>query len=124
MIPVYVLGLTKRQPTIVRKRSMHETIAKVLRDMHNLHGQDPLLLCDKHYDENLQYLNPRNLRIEIRVGFVTAWYHVDENSIIKSVSVGGDSGHICLYCTEFDTHSSIISWIDWCLLQVDYILTF
>lgn len=63
--PVYVLGLTKRQLTVVRKRSLDEPIAKVLRNMHNLHGQDPLPLFDNHYDENLQYPNPRNLQIEI-----------------------------------------------------------
>ncbi|KAJ5940084.1 hypothetical protein N7516_000252 [Penicillium verrucosum] len=65
LIPVYVLGLTKRQLIVVRKRSLDETIAKVLRNMHNLHGQDPLPLFDNHYDENLQYPNPRNLHIEI-----------------------------------------------------------
>lgn len=65
LIPVYVLRLSKRQPTLFRKRELDKTIAKVLRNMHNLHGQDPLPLFDNHYDENLQYCNPRSPQIEI-----------------------------------------------------------
>ncbi|RAL06175.1 uncharacterized protein BO80DRAFT_2922 [Aspergillus ibericus CBS 121593] len=61
LIPVYVLRLSKRQPTILRKRELDETIAKTLRTMHDGHGQDPLPLFDNYYDENLQYRNPRSL---------------------------------------------------------------
>ncbi|RAK74893.1 uncharacterized protein BO72DRAFT_450350 [Aspergillus fijiensis CBS 313.89] len=59
LIPVYVLRLSKRQPTILRKPELDGTVAKVLRNMHNLQDQDPLPLFDNHYDENLQYPNPR-----------------------------------------------------------------
>lgn len=65
LIPVYVLRLSKRQPTIFRKRELDETLAKILREMHNCHGQDPLPLFDNHYNENLQYRNPRSLQIDI-----------------------------------------------------------
>ncbi|PWY88019.1 hypothetical protein BO94DRAFT_61290 [Aspergillus sclerotioniger CBS 115572] len=63
-IPVYVLRPSKRQPTIFRKRELDASIAKILRNMHNLHGQDPLPLFDNHYDENLQYPNPRRPQFE------------------------------------------------------------
>ncbi|GKZ28679.1 hypothetical protein AbraIFM66950_011115 [Aspergillus brasiliensis] len=64
VIPVYVLRLSKRQPTIFRKRELDEDIAKVLRNMHNLHGQDALPLYDNHYDVNLCYPNPRRPEYE------------------------------------------------------------
>ncbi|RAK85988.1 hypothetical protein BO79DRAFT_289501 [Aspergillus costaricaensis CBS 115574] len=65
LIPVYVLRLSKRQPTIFRKRELDESIAKILRNMHNLHGQAPLPLFDNHYDPYLQYPNPRSPHYEV-----------------------------------------------------------
>ena len=62
LIPVYVLRLSKRQPTIFRKRELDGPIAETLRIMHNGHGQDPLPLFDNYYDENSQYGNPRSLQ--------------------------------------------------------------
>ncbi|GLB06178.1 hypothetical protein AtubIFM57258_001475 [Aspergillus tubingensis] len=65
LLPVYVLRLSKRQPTIFRKRELDESIAKILRNMHNLHGRDPLPLFDNHYDPYLQYPNPRSPHYEV-----------------------------------------------------------
>ncbi|KAJ5796901.1 uncharacterized protein N7518_005441 [Penicillium psychrosexuale] len=45
-VPVYVLRLSKRKPTIFRKRELDGQIAETLRVMHNNHGQDPLSLFD------------------------------------------------------------------------------
>ncbi|KNG79991.1 hypothetical protein ANOM_011916 [Aspergillus nomiae NRRL 13137] len=61
IVPVYVLRLSKRQPTIFRKRELDETIAETLRDLHDCHGQDPLPLFDNHYEENRCYRHPRSL---------------------------------------------------------------
>lgn len=63
LVPVYVLRLSKGQPTIFRKRELDETLARILRNMHECHGQDPLPLFDNHYDKNLHYPNPRSLQI-------------------------------------------------------------
>ncbi|KAB8254096.1 hypothetical protein BDV32DRAFT_143205 [Aspergillus pseudonomiae] len=63
IVPVYVLRLSKRQPTIFRKRELDETIAETLRDLHDCHGQDPLPLFDSHYEENRCYPHPRSLII-------------------------------------------------------------
>lgn len=43
-VPVYVLRLSKRKPTIFRKSELDGQIAETLRVMHNNHGQDPLCL--------------------------------------------------------------------------------
>ena len=45
LVPVYILRLSKRKPTIFRKRELDRQIAETLRIMHNNHGQDPLYLC-------------------------------------------------------------------------------
>lgn len=60
-IPVYVLRLSKRNPRIYRKREIDELVADTVAVMHNGHGHDPLPLFDNHYDEHLQYSNPRSL---------------------------------------------------------------
>ncbi|KAJ6004735.1 hypothetical protein N7540_012534 [Penicillium herquei] len=60
-IPVYVLRLSRRQPTIFRKPSLDEPLAEILRELHDLHGQSPLPLCDNIFDPHFCYANPRRL---------------------------------------------------------------
>lgn len=62
LIPVFILRLSKRKPTIFRKRELDGQIAETLRIMHNGHGQNPLPLFDNYCDENSQYSNPRSLQ--------------------------------------------------------------
>ena len=62
LIPVYVLRLSKRTPTIFRKQELDEPVAESLRIMHNGHGQDPLPLFDNYCDKNSYYGNPRSLQ--------------------------------------------------------------
>ncbi|PLN86097.1 hypothetical protein BDW42DRAFT_107950 [Aspergillus taichungensis] len=66
LIPVHILCLSKREPTICRKPELVGPIAESLRIMHNGHGQDPLPLFDNYCDENSQYGNPRSLQHDAR----------------------------------------------------------
>lgn len=59
-IPVYVLRLSER-PKIFRQQQLDDTIARVLADMHNGHGYDPLPLVDD-YNHIVEYRNPRSLQ--------------------------------------------------------------
>ncbi|KAJ5958321.1 uncharacterized protein N7479_005471 [Penicillium vulpinum] len=59
-IPVYVLRLSKRKPTIFRREALDKTLAETLASMHNGHGHEPLPLFD-NYNEIVQYRNPRSL---------------------------------------------------------------
>ncbi|GIK06760.1 hypothetical protein Aspvir_002411 [Aspergillus viridinutans] len=61
-IPVYVLRLSKRAPTICRKERLDKGIAEMLADMHEGHGKDSLPLFEDHNDPNLSYPNPRSLQ--------------------------------------------------------------
>ena len=61
-VPVYVLRLSKRRPTIFRKPQLDGQIAETLQVMHNNHGQDPLPLFDNYCDQNSYYGNPRSLQ--------------------------------------------------------------
>lgn len=61
-VPVYVLRLSKRKPTIFRKPELDGPIAETLRVMHNNHGQDPLPLFDNYCDQSSYYGNPRSLQ--------------------------------------------------------------
>ncbi|PWY96314.1 hypothetical protein BO94DRAFT_541149 [Aspergillus sclerotioniger CBS 115572] len=61
-IPVYVLRLSKRKPTLHRTTALDEQLAETLADMHNGHGRDPLPLFDDYNDPNIQYRNPRSLQ--------------------------------------------------------------
>ncbi|RDW58551.1 uncharacterized protein DSM5745_11242 [Aspergillus mulundensis] len=61
-IPVYVLRLSKRAPTIRRAPTLDVHLAVVLAKMHNSHGRDPLPLFEDHNDPNLAFSNPRSLR--------------------------------------------------------------
>ncbi|KAJ5945150.1 hypothetical protein N7516_005318 [Penicillium verrucosum] len=61
-VPVYVLRLSKRKPTISRKPELDGQIAETLRAMHFYHGQDPLPLFDNYCDQNSYYGNPRSLQ--------------------------------------------------------------
>lgn len=49
-VPVHVLRLSNRNPTIFRKPELDGHIAETLRVMHNNHGQDPLPLFDNYCD--------------------------------------------------------------------------
>ncbi|KAJ5716025.1 uncharacterized protein N7483_013206 [Penicillium malachiteum] len=60
LTPVYYLRLSRRQPTILRKPPLDATLSKILMVMHYWHGQDPLPLCDNHFDPNFCYPNPRH----------------------------------------------------------------
>ncbi|EKV05142.1 hypothetical protein PDIG_38410 [Penicillium digitatum PHI26] len=60
-ISVYVLRLSKRNPTIFRREALDKTLAETLAAMHNGHGQDTLPLIDDH-NRVVQYRNPRSLQ--------------------------------------------------------------
>ena len=60
-VPVYVLRLSKRAPSIRRNEALDTQLAETLAKMHNGHGQDPIPLFEDHNDPNLQYRNPRSL---------------------------------------------------------------
>ncbi|KAL3470438.1 hypothetical protein BJX99DRAFT_239550 [Aspergillus californicus] len=61
-IPIYVLRLSPRQPTIRRVERMDIGIAETIADLHESHGYVPLPLFDNHNDLNRCYPNPRSLR--------------------------------------------------------------
>ncbi|KAL4913076.1 hypothetical protein BDW62DRAFT_214517 [Aspergillus aurantiobrunneus] len=61
-IPVYVLRLPKRTPSIRRAVVLYMRVAEVIANMHNGHGQDHLPLVDDYNDPNLCYPNLRSLR--------------------------------------------------------------
>ena len=61
-VPVYVLRLSQRMPSIRRKEVLDKQLATSLANMHDGHGQEPLPLFEDHNDPNLQYRNPRSLR--------------------------------------------------------------
>ncbi|KAL1974660.1 hypothetical protein VTN31DRAFT_4864 [Thermomyces dupontii] len=59
-IPVYVLRLSRR-PKVFRQRQLDDTLAKMLAEMHNGHGYDPLPFVED-YHKTVEYRNPRSLQ--------------------------------------------------------------